>query len=263
MAVLRQHQLSTGDVIHILDRTEETAGITHTMDQRHIFANEGRTTTRDPSGINQIVLHHTGFTGRDDHRFDYVMAHYAVRLNGEIFQLRAHTARLQASADTRRAIDIEFEGSNISSRQFRDYLNHLVRTVPESEWVREFEFHMADDFDDNIIMEFLRTHAAADPRGPSVALPAAFIPPVEQILAGRLLVRYLVETVRSIQFIYAHQQIFTEGDRSNCPGPHIWFNVGKWAKDNLGLRNADGLRPIPVTTGRWQIGWEDERFRLI
>jgi hypothetical protein len=190
------------------------------------------------------------------------MAHYAVRLNGQIFQLRQHTARLQASTHTRRAIDIEFEGNHISTREFRSFLNHLVQHVDRSEWVSEFEFHMVTDIDDDLIMEFINAHAAAGCRG-ATNLPTVLVPTTQQLLAGRLLVRFLTETVLTIEHIYSHQQVYTHGNRGNCPGPHIWFNVGKWAVDNLSLNSSGALRPIPPTIGRAQIGWEDERFRLL
>lgn len=256
------YTLHTGEPITIFDRTDETAGVTRTTDQRHIYAGGGRARTRDPSGINQIVLHHTGFTARNDHRFDTVMAHYAVRHNGDILQLRPHGARLQASPHTRRAIDIEFEGNHISGREFRNFLNHLVRRVEGSEWVNEFEDHLRTDIDDSLIMRFIAAHAAAGCRGTS-RLPSVLVPTIPQLAAGRQLVSFLTETVSSIEHIYSHQQVYAHGNRGNCPGPHIWYNVGKWAVDHLGLTSSGALRPIPPTIGRGQIGWEDNRFQLL
>lgn len=118
------------------------------------------------------------------------------------------------------------------------------------------------DLDDGLIVRFLAAHAAAGCRGPS-RLPSVLVPTIAQIVAGRQLVSFLTETVSSIEHIYAHQQVYSHGNRGNCPGPHIWFNVGKWAVDNLGLNSSGALRPIPRTIGRGQIGWEDSRFQLL
>ena len=41
-------------------------------------------------------------------------------------------------------------------------------------------------------------------------------------------------------------------NRDNCPGPHLWYNVGEWAVQNLGLTSAGLRRPIPVE-------WRTER----
>lgn len=258
------YKLSTGVSVDIVDRTGETAEILTTTDNRQIYAGRGTHPVRAIDRIDQIVLHHTGFIARDPARFNHVMAHYAVRRNGTILRLRPHTARLQASYHTRRAIDIEFEGGNVESLQFRRYLNHLVNEVDESEWVETFERQMGIDLDDSIVHQFISEHAAGNSRGRRMVGPTEgqLMPTVSQIRAGRLLVHYLVETVETMRFVYAHQQVYRNGHRGNCPGPHLWFNVGKWAVDNLQLRNSGALRRIPTTRGG-VIGWEDTRFRLV
>lgn len=107
------------------------------------------------------------------------------------------------------------------------------------------------------------------------------IPPKAQIDAGCSLVRYLKETY-NLDFVFAHRQGFVSdarlakhnplkfkseldqgsvaskqtNQRSNCPGPHIWYGVGQWAINNLGMSDggkgyklADG-DPIPDS---WRI----------
>ncbi len=65
------------------------------------------------------------------------------------------------------------------------------------------------------------------------------VPTAEQIAAGRDLVRLLNEQY-GIGYIHAHRQ--GEGvvngvghDRTNCPGPDIWYQIGEWAVAELGM----------------------------
>src|SRR4029079_913327 len=39
-----------------------------------------------------------------------------------------------------------------------------------------------------------------------------------------------------LKTILAHRQ--SSGTRDNDPGPDIWFHVGQWAVDNLGLKDG-------------------------
>jgi hypothetical protein len=57
----------------------------------------------------------------------------------------------------------------------------------------------------------------------------------EQIDAGRALVRHLIRTM-GLTHVLAHRQ--SSGQRDNDPGPDVWYNVGQWAVDNLGLRDG-------------------------
>lgn len=66
----------------------------------------------------------------------------------------------------------------------------------------------------------------------------------EQIESGRYLVQYLKRTM-GLKTILAHRQ--SSGTRENDPGPDIWYNVGQWAVDNLGL--SDGGPGFKVGTG--------------
>ena len=66
----------------------------------------------------------------------------------------------------------------------------------------------------------------------------------QQIESGRYLVQYLKRTM-GLKTILAHRQ--SSGTRENDPGPDIWYNVGQWAVDNLGL--SDGGPNFKVGTG--------------
>jgi hypothetical protein len=78
-------------------------------------------------------------------------------------------------------------------------------------------------------------------------------PTLSQIFAGRGLVQTLKEQ-HKISFVFAHRQSEGKGGvRGNCPGPEIWYNVGEWAKSQLGLSDGgpgfaiQGGTPIPQT----------------
>jgi hypothetical protein len=75
-----------------------------------------------------------------------------------------------------------------------------------------------------------------------------------QIDAGRYLVQYLIHKI-GLTHILAHRQ--SSGTRENDPGPDIWYHVGQWAVDNLGLRDGgtgfkiDNGKPIPDSWRTW------------
>lgn len=56
----------------------------------------------------------------------------------------------------------------------------------------------------------------------------------QQIGGGCDLVRYLRDKY-VISFVFAHRQGELENLRGNCPGPDVWYNIGQWAVDNLGM----------------------------
>jgi hypothetical protein len=77
------------------------------------------------------------------------------------------------------------------------------------------------------------------------------VPTGLQIASGQDLVRHLNEHY-GMYIIYAHRQ--GEGkvggvgyDRSNCPGPDIWYEIGEWAKNELGME--DGGKGYKVGRG--------------
>ncbi|HMQ47773.1 MAG TPA: N-acetylmuramoyl-L-alanine amidase [Saprospiraceae bacterium] len=57
-------------------------------------------------------------------------------------------------------------------------------------------------------------------------------PTKAQVEAGRFLVQYL-QKVAGFKEVLAHRQ--SSEDRTNDPGPDIWYNVGQWAVNNLGM----------------------------
>jgi hypothetical protein len=56
-----------------------------------------------------------------------------------------------------------------------------------------------------------------------------------QIAAGRYLVKHLIEQI-GLTHIFAHRQ--AAKTRENCPGPDIWYHIGQWAIDNMGLKDG-------------------------
>lgn len=78
---------------------------------------------------------------------------------------------------------------------------------------------------------------------PNGASPQGIVT-AEQIKAGRCLVRYLVKNM-GLTHILAHRQ--SSATRTNDPGPDIWYHVGQWAINNLGLR--DGGQTFKVGSG--------------
>ncbi|NTU84209.1 MAG: hypothetical protein HGA45_33380, partial [Chloroflexales bacterium] len=76
----------------------------------------------------------------------------------------------------------------------------------------------------------------------------------EQIEAGRLLIRHLIRTM-GLTTVLAHRQ--SSASRENDPGPDIWYHVGQWAINNLGLKDGGpGFKvgsgnPIPDLWRTW------------
>ena len=65
-----------------------------------------------------------------------------------------------------------------------------------------------------------------------------------QLDAGRCLVRHLQRTM-ALRAVLAHRQ--SSGTRGNDPGPDIWYHVGQWAIDHLGM--SDGGAGFKVGSG--------------
>jgi hypothetical protein len=66
-----------------------------------------------------------------------------------------------------------------------------------------------------------------------------------QLEAGRCLVRHLIRTM-GLRVVLAHRQ--SSDMRENDPGPDVWYHVGQWAVDNLGL--SDGGPGFKVGSGK-------------
>ncbi len=80
-------------------------------------------------------------------------------------------------------------------------------------------------------------------------------PTAAQFEAGRYLVRYLIRTM-GLTTVLAHRQ--SSNSRGNDPGPDIWYHVGQWAVDTLGLKDGGpgykhpaGGTPIPREWRTW------------
>lgn len=92
-------------------------------------------------------------------------------------------------------------------------------------------------------------------RGKAHGRHGPHVPILAQIFAGRGLVQKL-KNENGITHILSHRQSAGakpgKKDRSNCPGPHIWYNVGEWAR-SIGLLDGGagffitGGLPIPET----------------
>lgn len=84
-----------------------------------------------------------------------------------------------------------------------------------------------------IAIEFAGNPPGTDGKAYKAEKYGIHIPTLSQLESGRRLVRLLVQT-RGIRFIYGHRQSCNK----ICPGPHIWYNVGRWAVRNLGLSSG-------------------------
>ena len=79
-------------------------------------------------------------------------------------------------------------------------------------------------------------------------------PTPEQLEAGRYLVRYLIDKM-GLTHVLAHRQ--SSASRENDPGPEVWYHVGQWAIEKLGLKDGGpgfklpGANPIPDEWRNW------------
>jgi hypothetical protein len=85
-------------------------------------------------------------------------------------------------------------------------------------------------------------------------------PTQQQISSGRLLVIILMIKL-GITHVLAHRQGASPSRRGNCPGPHIWYNVGEWAK-GLGLSDG-GAGFAAGRGGAIPKKWRNESFDLM
>lgn len=209
--------------MNLIDRTGETRGITESRQRSRrtgefipIFRGAR---TREPGDIDSIVLHQTSFSqSARGNRID--------RYDHTI----AHFVVLP-------------NGTVLQLRALETRLNSIAADNGiHIEFVGLF-------YDDRFTCRMLRRRRSRRE-----------LPTISQIHDGRELLTYLrsLEPIRGqLRYILAHRQITTMGsDRDNCPGPHIWYNLGKWAVDTLGMSSARSeARPIPPS-------WEDPRFQI-
>jgi phosphatidylserine/phosphatidylglycerophosphate/cardiolipin synthase-like enzyme len=88
------------------------------------------------------------------------------------------------------------------------------------------------------------------------------VPTQAQYDAGRFLTSYL-KMVLGTTHIFAHRQ--SSDSRENDPGPDIWYNVGQWAINNLGM--TEGGSSFKCGTGfpilaEWRT-WSDNTSKMI
>lgn len=76
------------------------------------------------------------------------------------------------------------------------------------------------------------------------------VPSSGQIKAGRELVAYL-KGRHGISNIFGHAQFTAK----NCPGPHLWYNVGEWAVRN-GFSSSQRGGTIPRH-------WQEESLQIV
>lgn len=79
---------------------------------------------------------------------------------------------------------------------------------------------------------------------------ALSVPPPQQVRAARELVRWL-KVEHGLPEIYTHVHFTAK----NCCGPHLWYNVGKWAVDTLHMTSPRGERSVPRS-------WEDAALAI-
>jgi len=77
------------------------------------------------------------------------------------------------------------------------------------------------------------------------------LPSTQQIRAGRELVAHLRDR-HGISKIFGHIQFRSK----NCPGPHLWYNVGMWAVVHGLSSSRTGARMIPRQ-------WQDESMEIV
>ena len=84
----------------------------------------------------------------------------------------------------------------------------------------------------------------------------AQLPTKAQVDAGQGLVRHVRSQISGrLSHIFAHRQ-FNPGAKGNCPGPHIWYNVGYWAENCLGLSHTIS------SPGSIPRSWEDPQLAI-
>ncbi|MBV9833402.1 MAG: N-acetylmuramoyl-L-alanine amidase [Alphaproteobacteria bacterium] len=166
--------------------------------------------TRPATDINAVILHQIADDrGSEPMQYKNTRAHFVVTKTGIIIQLHPVETMLWASnAFNKVGVAVEFAG-------------HFA--TEKGVWWKGNKAHN--------------------------------IPTNVQIEAGRELVLFLYMK-HGIKNVYAHRQGYLpEGgyqsgavnQRSNCPGPDIWYGVGEWAKSNLSL--GDGGKGYKLGNG--------------
>lgn len=192
--------------------------------------------TRDPRKVYALVLHQMACCfNRPDPLKNYLNtgAHFVILQDGRILHLHPISAMVWASNCTSpRSVAVEFAG-NFPDTRGRWWFN--CTKDPKTGEYREI--------DNKKCCQYMASHR--DQKGCDYLAGKRNQVTQAQIEAGRYLVRYLVRTM-GLKTILAHRQ--SSSSRENDPGPDIWYHVGQWAVDNLGL--GDGGPGFKCGTGK-------------
>jgi len=126
--------------------------------------------------------------------------------------------------------------------------------------IEEYLYASHDFNPRGIAIEFAGNPPGTDGKAYKAEKFGMHIPTLSQLESGRRLVRLLAQG-RGIHYIYGHRQSCSK----ICPGPHIWYNIGRWAVQTLGLSSGGagystsnqycGGKAIPAA-------WNDPQFDL-
>jgi hypothetical protein len=105
--------------VQIIDRTGQTATVTHTLDKRYIMSGGNPSARRTTSAISGIMLHQTSFMTRSIDRMNSVIANYGVMPDGRVLFLRALDLALNSVGTDQHAIDIEMVGNYPGAQDIR------------------------------------------------------------------------------------------------------------------------------------------------
>ncbi len=210
----------------IIDRTQHTSSIAQSRQRSRttgrflpIFSRRSR--TRNVRNIDSIVLHATGFS-----RLDTPGTDRSGSEDDDFDHTIAHFVVRQ-------------NGDVIRLRTYDVFLNNALALYSVSIEV-EGSFPSSDEIRINRWNQG-RHHM-----------------PLAEIFACRALVQHIRNELNNIQYIFGHAQITNMGARrANCPGPHVWYNVGEWAVRTLGMHSAGhGARVISPD-------WQDPSLDLV
>jgi len=208
-----------GNILELeLDRDRETGGDARIIDLTAKANKSLRKKMRDPKTVDTLVLHQMAccFKVKDPlTRFLKNMApHFAILADGRILQLHPTQALTWASNGfNTNSVAVEFAG-NFPSTKGKWWLDR----------------------------KYLQTLTKAQAEAYIKANQNRVTP--EQIEAGRYLIKHLIRTM-GLKKVVSHRQ--SSNTRENDPGPDIWYHVGQWAIENLGV--SDGGSGYKVGTG--------------
>lgn len=223
----------------VVDRTNQTRSITHsnqysaeTGERIGIF--DGAE-TRPLANVDAIILHQTGYwqasRGNDVGAYDHTIAHFVILPNGTVLQIRDLEARLN-SVSANYGLDIEVVGCFNSDRfDCETYRRNMA--------------------------EGRERPRRCTPR--AVSRSQAEVPGRAQIDAGRRLIAAITDHEAmpdQVHYILAHRQL-SSLSRENCPGPHLWYNLGHWAVTRWRMSSSRHRRNRAIPPA-----WENPRFAI-